>query len=173
MELSIRKEIEADIPEIRDVVYRSFLGGDSNGLKKANSLPTEHLIVDKLRKANALSLSLVALMGDTIVGYLAFSKVYMTETFCNWYQLGPLCILPEYRGIGIGTSLCKAGIAGIKAMGADGLVVLGNPDFYSRFGFQKNPKVVFGKGYPDNFLSLSFNSVIPTGSVTFEKAFDI
>lgn len=49
--------------------------------------------------------------------------------------LGPVAVLPEYQRHGIGTQLIRQGLEQCRQGGSQAVVVLGNPQFYARFGF--------------------------------------
>ena len=78
MTILIRTEEVQDIEAISQVTYAAFLG-------KFSDHPTEHLIVDGLRKAGALTLSLVAEAEQKIIGHVAFSPVTINDAFMDWY----------------------------------------------------------------------------------------
>lgn len=61
----------------------------------------------------------------------------------------------------------------MQQLGAEGIVLLGEPAFYARFGFRSNPNLTLPGVPPEYFLVLPFNSTrtIPTGIVTFNSAF--
>ena len=54
-----------------------------------------------------------------------------------------MSVLPEHQSKGIGTALIREGIGRLRELGANGCVVLGEPDYYERFGFRPDPKLVF------------------------------
>ena len=53
----------------------------------------------------------------------------------GWVALGPIGVLPEYQGRGIGSRLVRQGLDECRSAGWDGVVLLGSPGYYSRFGF--------------------------------------
>jgi putative acetyltransferase len=90
-------------------------------------------IVDALRGDEAWALSLVALVDGEIAGHLLFSRGDRAMA------LGPLAVLPSIQGSGVGTALMRAGLARVR----EPIVLLGHPDYYTRFGFRPaNPKGV-------------------------------
>ena len=124
----IRDERPEDAIAIRKVTRAAFA-------EHPHSLQTEHLIIDALRTAGALTLSLVAESEGRIVGQIAFSPVQVGVGSIGWYGLGPVSVEPASQKRGIGTSLMMEGIDRLREMGAQGCVVLGDPVYYSRFGF--------------------------------------
>jgi len=162
--MMIRQETPADIEAITEITKLAF----ENHPFSRN---TEHFIIHALRTANALTVSLVAQIDGTVVGHIAFSPVTFTDGSENWYGLGPISVRPAYQKQGIGTSLVNQGLRLLKDAGAQGVCLVGDPDFYKRFGFQ-SPDGLEHKGVPqENFLALPFGSRIPRGFVEFHPAF--
>jgi putative acetyltransferase len=105
---------------------------------------TEAVLVDKLRASEALTLSLVAMEEGSIVGHIAFSPVTINaeDQTIGAIGLGPIAVSPERQRSGIGSQLVEAGLNEIKSVGHKIVIVLGNPEYYSRFGF--SPARKFG-----------------------------
>ena len=167
MKTIIRPETQNDINLIEEVTRIAFKGVFSEH-------PTEHLIVNGLREAGVLSLSLVAEVNGRIVGHVAFSPVLINKENMEWYGLGPISVLPESQKQGIGSALIKEGLIKIRAVGAKGCVLEGSPKYYQRFGFKSHPKLIyeFTPG-PEYFMALPFYNEIPSGKVEYHKAFYI
>ncbi|MEG4276168.1 N-acetyltransferase [Microcoleus sp. MON1_C1] len=121
----IRTEKPEDLEAVRQVNIAAF--GREN---EAN-------LVDRLRGI-ASTFSFVALPSDRIVGHILFSPV-VVEGKCSSnlsiLGLAPVAVLPEYQRQGIGTLLIQHGLEECRRSGFHAVVVLGHPDFYSRFGF--------------------------------------
>ena len=132
---------------------------------------TEHFIVDALRAAGALTLSLVAAAGDRIVGHIAFSPVTMSDGTDGWYGLGPVSVLPLYQRTGIGSALIEDGLARLRALGARGCCVVGHPQYYGRFGFEHVVGLACAGVPPEAFFALPFDGHLPQGTVVFHAAF--
>jgi len=163
--MTIRSETPNDINAIEQVTLAAFTG-------KFSDNPTEHLIVNALREADALSLSLVAEAEGKVVGHVAFSAVTIDRENKDWYGLGPISVLPEFQLQGIGSKLVEAGLSQIRAMGAQGCVLEGSPKYYNRFGFKAYPTLFYeGTPSPEYFMALPFYDVVPEGKVEFHKAF--
>ncbi|HNO95520.1 MAG TPA: N-acetyltransferase, partial [Anaerolineales bacterium] len=94
MDVLVRSETASDIETISQVTYAAFLG-------KFSDHPTEHLIVNGLRNAGMLTLSLVAEVDGKLVGHVAFSPVTIDEKFVEWYGLGPISVVPGLQKQGI------------------------------------------------------------------------
>ena len=161
----IREDTEADIDAVTEVTIAAF-----NTL--AISRHTEQFIIKALRAAGALTISLVAELDGRIVGHIAFSPVTLSDGSTDWYGLGPVSVLPEYHKQGIGTSLVNAGLARLKALDAKGCALVGDPDFYRRFGFHNIPTLVHEGVPPEVFLVLPFtDDPVPKATVTFHEGF--
>ena len=91
----IRNETNADVSAISEVTVAAF-----KTLEISNH--TEQFIIDALRAAKALAVSLVAEMDGRVIGHIAFSPVNISDGTQNWYGLGPVSVLPEYQRQGIG-----------------------------------------------------------------------
>ena len=160
----IRKETASDIEAITDVTIAAF-----------KTLPvshhTEQYIIKALRAAGALTLSLVVEIEGQVVGHIAFSPVSITDGTKDWCGLGPVSVLPEYQKIGIGKSLIQEGLFLLREMGAQGCALVGDPNYYSRFGFRNYAELIH-EGIPqDVFLSLPFKEQVPQGKVIFHEGF--
>ena len=88
MACEIRAETSADVPVIHALTAAAFVG-------VAHSDQTEPFIVDALREAEALSLSLVAVDGERVVGHVAISPVEIDGVVGGWFGLGPISVLPS------------------------------------------------------------------------------
>ena len=102
----------------------------------AASFPSaaEARLVDLLRVAGRLCVSLVAEIGDVIIGHIAFSPVTI-RTGVPGAGLAPVAVAESHRRQGIAAELIRAGLAACRAAGFGWVVVLGEPAYYSRFGF--------------------------------------
>lgn len=160
----IRKEIQSDVGAISDITKAAFE-------HHPYSNNTEQFIINALRTANALTISLVAEVDGKLVGHIAFSPVTFSDGSENWYGLGPISVEPDYQKQGVGTKLVNEGLHLLKDLGAVGCVLVGNPNYYERFGF-RSPNGLKHEGVPqENFLALSFCNRIPAGVVQFHQAF--
>ncbi|MCY2926121.1 MAG: N-acetyltransferase [Planctomycetota bacterium] len=160
----IRDETPADLDAISDVTQAAFA-----------TLPisrhTEQFIIKALRTAKALTISLVAEVDGRVVGHLAFSPVAISDGSGNWYGLGPISVLPERQRQGIGKALMQAGLSRLKALGAAGCVLVGDPGYYLRFGFQSLPELTH-EGVPQQYvLALPFDAHTARGAITFHPGF--
>ena len=163
--MKIRSETPQDISAIEKITIAAFDG-------KPYADGTEHLIINRLRGAEALSLSLVAEIDGKVIGHVAFSVVTINGEDKGWYGLGPISVLPELQKQGIGSQLIKEGLSLIKEKGAKGCVLEGSPVYYQRFGFKTYPGLFYeGAPAPEYFMALPFYNDVPQGKVEFHKAF--
>ncbi|TAA61638.1 N-acetyltransferase [Shinella sp. JR1-6] len=132
---------------------------------------TEHIIIDRLRAAGALTLSLVMEADGAIVGHVAFSPVTVSDGSTDWYGLGPISVDPARQGEGIGGRLIGEGLQRLKALGAAGCVLLGDPAYYSRFGFVADPKLTLDGVPPEYFMRVAFSPVYGGGTVSYHPGF--
>lgn len=135
-----------------------------------HSQQTEGYIIDALRAGGALTLSLVAREDGRVVGHIAFSPVSVSDGAADWYALGPVAVLPAEQGRGIGKALIEAGLAALKAQGAAGCVVVGEPAYYTRFGFARMPALTYPGVPPQYFMAQVFTRPA-AGEVTHHAGF--
>ncbi|MCD6681969.1 MAG: N-acetyltransferase [Burkholderiaceae bacterium] len=164
MSLVIRPERKSDEDTIGEITRQAFA-------THPYSSHTEHFIVDALREANALAISLVAEQSGQVVGHIAFSPVTISDGASGWFGLGPVSVLPSVQKRGIGRALIERGLSLLREYGAAGCVLLGEPSFYGRFGFANTPRLVLSGVPQEFFLALSFGSGSPQGEVTYHAAF--
>lgn len=123
--LTIRQETPEDIESIRYVNEKAF------GQKE------EAELVDKLRNRGAVTLSLIAVQEQQVVGHILFSPVTI-ESEClssEAITLAPMAVLPAHQRREIGSQLVRAGLDECRRLGHEIVVVVGHPNYYPRFGF--------------------------------------
>lgn len=162
----VRPEAPGDHAAIRDVNVAAFL-------HHPFSQQTEHLIVEALREAGSLEVSLVAVVDETVAGHIAFSGASIGETPPSWYLLGPVAVLPDHQGQGIGRALIESGLAVLRSRGAAGCVLVGDPAFYRRFGFRRHDGVTWARVPDENVLCLVMSGEPPSGEVLYHPAFSV
>ena len=159
--LEIRHERPQDTTAIHELTDKAFkLAKHSGG--------NEAAIVDGLRVAGQLTLSLVAIIDNEaqadasslhhqgLIGHVAFSPVTIDGVFAGWYGLGPVSVHPGMQNRGVGSGLVREGLRQLEEDGAKGCVLLGNPQYYKRFGFRNDERLKL-EGVPaENFMALQF-----------------
>jgi predicted N-acetyltransferase YhbS len=162
--ISIRAEAANDVLAVFRVTTAAFLIAP-------HTSHTEQFIVEALRKAGKLAVSRVATHNDEVVGHVAASPVRINTEESAWYGLGPVSVLPSYQRRGIGSALVMDALVVLASSGAAGCVVLGNPEFYERFGFRAHDSLTLPGVPPEHFVAVAFDSSMPSGVVTYEAAF--
>jgi putative acetyltransferase len=106
-----------------------------------SAFPTEEeaCLVDALRRGGKVEVSLVALIVERIVGHVLFSPVSIDAPGARAREVGlaPVAVRPEHQRRGIGAELIRAGLEECRRKGFDFVVVLGEPRYYRRFGFER------------------------------------
>jgi putative acetyltransferase len=155
----IRDEQAADLADIRDLVTAAFRRPDEAGL------------VDRLRHDGDLVLSLIAVENGTVMGCALFSP--MTAPF-RALALGPLAVRRDCQRQGIGRRLVQAGIDRVRQAEWRALFVLGDPNYYRRFGFDP----AFASGFTCRYagphlMALPLGAALPTttGAIDYAPAF--
>ena len=164
LKIIIRREKPEGIASIYDVTVAAFLEAPHTG-------HTEQFIVAALRNSKALTVSLVAENAGEIVGHVALSPVTISDGASHWYGLGPISVLPKEQGKGIGSLLMGKAIAELKGLKANGCVLLGDPNYYHRFGFEPINELVLPDVPPEYFQALLIQGAYPQGSVAYHDAF--
>ena len=165
MNIKIRKETAADIAAIQAVTISAFLNAP-------HTSHTEQFIVEALRKAGLLAISLVADAEGSVIGHVAVSPVSISDGASGWFGLGPISVVPEHRGRGVGSRLMQEALRNLREQGAAGCVLLGEPGYYSRFGFRADPNLILPDVPPEYFQAISLDSSRPHGTVSYHEAFN-
>jgi putative acetyltransferase len=127
--IEIRPEKPEDIPAIRQVHIQAF-----------HPSPNEALLVDLLRQAGKALFSLVALSEGLVVGHVLFSPATIAPAspgILRGLGLAPVGVRPAFQRQGLGSRLIEQGLRDCQRSGYDWVVVLGDPRYYSRFGFTR------------------------------------
>lgn len=146
MNILIRPERAEDHAAIYDITKRAFA-------PMPYAAGDEQDLIDQLRKAGALVLSLVAEHDGKVVGQISFSPAVAADGSSDWYALGPVSVEPALKHQGIGSQLILAGIAWLQEQDAAGCALVGNPAYYSRFGFKAFSELA-PKGEPAEYFQI-------------------
>jgi putative acetyltransferase len=129
-------------------------------------------LVDRLRADGDLVLSFVGIEGGQLVGHVAFSK--MQAPF-RALGMAPVAVEASFRRQGIAARLIEAGLSAARGDGWEVVFVLGNPDYYGRFGFRAAAAAPFESPYAGpHFMALALQSgplPAPNGVVSYAPAF--
>jgi putative acetyltransferase len=145
-------------------------------LRSAFPTDREARLVRRLRTHQRLRLSLIAEIDGVIVGHIAFSQVTIAESVANSTGLGlaPLSIVPELQRRGLGAKLVGEGLRACERLGAGFVVVLGEPEYYHRFGFRSAESFGLQNEYgaSEAFLALELKTAsITPGLVRYASEF--
>ncbi|ANE05304.1 GNAT family N-acetyltransferase [Corynebacterium crudilactis] len=161
----IRAEEAHDISAIYDVTEAAFMGIE-------HSDGAEQDLVDKLRAAKALSLSLVAEAEGEVIGHIAASEVLIGGGAHGWFGIGPVSVRPDRQQQGVGIALMGSALDQLRAESAAGVVLLGDPGYYRRFGFEVVPGLVYPHAPAEYFMAICLNAPeFPQGIVEYHSAF--
>ncbi|MDA1302173.1 MAG: N-acetyltransferase [Proteobacteria bacterium] len=136
----VRPATPADAGAIHQIVTAAFAREDEARLVQ--------LIVER----GQVLISLVALSGDEAVGHVLVSPIELSERV-RCAGIAPLSVLPVHQGMGFGSALMFEAIAVARGLNFDALFLLGNPDYYHRFGFT-TAQVGNEYGATDAFMQL-------------------
>jgi putative acetyltransferase len=165
MHIEIRAETTADMGAIEALTIAAFLHAP-------HTSHTEQFIVRALRNAEHLTVSLVAIAEGTTIGHVAVSPVSISDGALGWFGLGPISVVPAHQGRGVGSGLMREALRNLREHGAAGCVVLGEPEYYGRFGFKADPNLILPGVPAEYFQALSLDSSRPRGTVSYHAAFD-
>ena len=164
----IRQETAGDIAAIGSVIRRAF--------QSHNEACEEADLVDRLRHAGDLALSLVAEQDGQLVGHVGFSRLWIVQDAQRipGISLAPLAVMPDRQRKGAGRALVEAGHARLREAGEAIVFVVGDPEYYGRFGFSLLAAAAFECRYAGpHFQALRLASTAPeAGSVEYAPAFN-
>jgi putative acetyltransferase len=132
----IRQEQPSDADAIRRL-HRLAFAKPATDEAPARDGSVEANLVDELRDEGDLvePLCLVAERKGVVVGHVAVSRASLDDAPAALIAIGPIGVLPELQNAGVGSALMHATIAAADALGERGIVLLGHPTYYPRFGF--------------------------------------
>lgn len=160
----MRTEIESDYQEIYDITKCAFA-------PMPYSDGDEQDLINALRDADALALSLVATIDQKIVGHIAFSPAFPENGADGYYALGPVAVEPVLQKSGIGSALINAGIAILRERDAACCILVGHVDYYTRFGFKPAPHLCPDGEPADHYMILPLSSTWPISITRFHPLF--
>src|SRR5690606_4804495 len=134
--------------------------------------PARQYLVPERRHGRAVALPLVAEREGRPIGHVAVSPVQVGDGSPGWYGLGPISVAPAAQGQGIGSRLMTAALQGLRDIGAEGCVLLGEPAFYARFGFEAAGRLELPGVPPEYFQALAFRESTAHGIVRYHPAFE-
>lgn len=123
------------------IVIRDESGQDQDAIWnvhcKAFGTEAEANLVNELRRGEYVEVSQVAESENTIVGHTLYSRIsiHTSNGLIDALSLAPMAVLPSFQRQGIGSQLIESSLLRCKEHGHKIVLVLGHPDYYSRFGF--------------------------------------
>jgi putative acetyltransferase len=160
----IREECPGDVEiihELTEVAFRSMAFSDGS----------EPRIIRSLRDSGDLALSLVAEKDGAVAGHVAFSPVAIEGVDGDWFGLGPISVWPDLQRRGIGKALVKKGLETLRQRGARGCALIGDPNVYSRMGFESDGSLSYGDLDRRYVQRIVFSGSAPRGTLKFAPAF--
>jgi len=158
----IRYAKPADHAAIEDVVTAAF------------GKPDEARLVARLRADEDVMFELVAVEAGEVAGHIVFSRLW-ADRFELYAALGPLAVRPGLQRTGLGSALTRAGLDCAREFGAFGVIVLGHPSYYPRFGFSAEAAAQVRSPYSGSpsfmALALEDNAFEGPMSVAYPEAF--
>lgn len=161
----VRPEVATDAADIEAITKAAFSG-------KPYAAGDEHELIGALRSAGALTLSLVAVSAEQLLGQVTFSPATCNDPTADWFTLGPVAVAPAHQTQGIGAQLITTGLGVLSERGAAGCILTGNPDYYRRFGFQLAPQQAPDAATRPHFMIKSLGGKVPEGTLGFHPLFD-
>jgi len=165
VEVVVRVAIEEDREAIRNIERQAF-GGMG-----------EAVLVDALIAAHDVVLELVATHADTVVGHIMFSRIHVVDKQGEVFPgvaLAPVAVDPALQGRGVGRAMVSAGHDLLAAKGERLSIVLGNPEYYGRFGYSHARAAGFESNYQCEALqALAFGEAPDTGKLLYADAFQL
>jgi len=154
---------------------------DAAGIRAVHeaAFPTaaEAGLVEALIREGDAIVSLVDERQGEIVGHILLSRMQVAADgrALRALGLGPVGVLPGFQGGGIGGALIEAGLAIARATGEEIVFLLGEPDYYGRFGFSAAAAAPFASSYAGPFflaLALRPDFAVPAaGDAAYARAF--
>lgn len=167
-----------------EIIVRDESPGDAVRIHAvhARAFPTdlEARLVDALRDAGAVVISQVAVVAGAIVGHVLLSPVHIEHGGSNTSVLGlaPIAVAPEYQRQGVGSKLMRSALDQARARHVGAVVLVGEPDYYARFGFTAAKQSGLRCKWPgtdEAFMVLEIDSgalARSSGLVSYHELFD-
>lgn len=168
MKLIVRDERHTDLAAISDLISAAFGHDDEAGL------------VDQLRNAGALTVSTVLVRDERLIAHASASPMIWVDGSKHLVTcaLAPVSVMPSEQDHGYGTKVVWATVERCRQLGADIVTVLGNPQYYKRFGFKpasEHGMGIEGKQFGDEFMAMELTKDAlqeAPGLLSWHPAFD-
>lgn len=160
--ISIRTSTQRDRDAIRFVEEHAF------------GQPVEAGLVDALVTGGDAVTELVAEEDGDVVGHILFSRLFIEDGDARFpaVALAPLAVEPSFHGTGIGGALVREAHIRLKDAGERLSIVLGDPDYYGRFGYDHQRAAFFESDYQGDALqALAWGEAPSRGRLVYAPAF--
>ena len=97
--------------------------------------PDEAALIQRLREAGDVMFEMVSETEDVLVGHILYSRLW-ADNGQLYAALAPVSVRPEAQLTGLGSALVRASLVGAREFGVHGVLVLGHPGYYPKFGFR-------------------------------------
>ena len=139
-------------------------------LEAAFPTAAEADLVERLRRGSKSVIALAAEDEGEVVGHIVFSPLALEPLAgAIGLGLGPIAVHPDHEKHGVGRRLIQNGLAACHAWGAGFVTVLGDPEYYGRFGFEPASEHgllnEFGAGPHFMVFPLKKNGLPPRGTL--------
>lgn len=130
----------------------------------------EALLVESLRKDRKIMYEWVATVSEELAGHLVLTRLRSPK---HCLALGPVSVAPVHQGEGIGSALIRAALEMAEEEEWVAVFVLGDPDYYDRFGFDVGEASSFSTPYPAEFTGVAVLNADGFSSLTREIEYPI
>ena len=166
--------------DVAQVEIRDARPGDAAAVRAVHiaAFPTvqEADLVERLQRDGDAVLSLVAVEGEAIVGHILMSRMNAVGDGRVYHAVGvaPVAVLPDRQNAGIGGRLVREAVSRMRDQGEELVFLVGEPDYYRRFGFSAAAASSFASRYSGPYLmALALNGAEPpaAGRADYAPAF--
>ncbi|WP_374472621.1 GNAT family N-acetyltransferase [Phenylobacterium sp.] len=127
----------------------------------------EARLVERLRADGDVLFELVSVEDQDLVGHILFSRLW-ADRYELFAALAPVAVRPDRQNGGLGSALIRAGLESARDFGAHGVLVLGHPAYYPRFGFSAEAAAGVSAPYAGSpaFMALALETGAFDGPLT-------
>ncbi|SCZ05912.1 GNAT family N-acetyltransferase [Alkaliphilus peptidifermentans] len=153
--IKLRNETSSDYRMVEELTREAFWNHHVPGCD-------EHYLLHIMRKSDSFisELDFVAEIDGNVVGNIVYtrSKIIGDNGECiDVITFGPLSVIPEYQGKGVGRMLIEHTIENAKELGFRAVLIYGDPSYYSKFGFIEAEK--YDIRTPDNMYAVPLQAL--------------
>jgi len=130
----------------------------------------EARLVENFHRNNTQIHEWVCIHVNKVIAYIAFSNAYNDTQVCGLH-LAPVAVAPQFQRQGIGSELIRFALRQ-EAIKKNTIFVLGNPEFYRKFGFKPCPMPICPFDKDNRHFSAMGNTATTAFTVGYEPEFD-